>query len=184
MRNRTNNRLLFSIRSFFFHYLLPMNIGFFGHVPHYYITSASYKGFNLFDILGISIMTFGIVFEAIADYELRATVYKNKLITSETGSGTDQDKIMNTGLWSLCRHPNYFGEFAYWFGLYVYGLASGVGLFEQFYLVSFVVGALGVYLVLNYISIPFMEKRQLKRRPKYAQYIKDVPYSFFPLNLF
>lgn len=42
------------------------------------------------------------------------------------------------------------------------------------YILAFVVGALLVLLLFNCISIPMMEKRQLKRRPDYESYRKET----------
>lgn len=184
MRLKANDNLKFSIRSGIMHYFLPMNIGFFGHVPFYYIINAT-ESFNFIDFLAILISVSGVLIEAVADYQLRSGVYRQKMNTSMNRSGTDENKCMNTGLWALCRHPNYFGEYLYWLGLFITGLGAGARLYEPFYLVSFVIGSTLVYLVLNYVSIPLMEKRQLKRRTvAYTQYMKNVPYSFFPLNVF
>ncbi len=77
-------------------------------------------------------------------------------------------QVLDRGLWKWSRHPNYFGEVAFWFMLYammlsVTGLGTewiaGIGPFVN--LVLFLV-----------ISIPLMETRQLKRRPAYAEYMQ------------
>ena len=33
-------------------------------------------------------------------------------------------EIIKAGLWKYSRHPNYFGELSFWWGLYVFGLAA------------------------------------------------------------
>ena len=76
------------------------------------------------DAIGVAITGFGVIFEAIADSQLRSTVYKSKNNTSLDSSGTDASICMTSGLWGLCRHPNYFGEFLYWLGLYITGLGE------------------------------------------------------------
>lgn len=124
MRNKANNRLLFSLRSALLHYFLPMNIGFFGHIPLFYILNANDQSWGLIDTIGVSVTCFGVIFEAIADSQLRSTAFKAKKNTSISSSGTDSKICMTSGLWSLCRHPNYFGEFLYWAGLYITGLGK------------------------------------------------------------
>jgi steroid 5-alpha reductase family enzyme len=124
MRNKTNNRLIFSIRSAILHYFLPMNMGFFGHVPLFYILTSNNNNWGFVDAIGVAITGFGVIFEAIADSQLRSTVYKSKNNTSLDSSGTDASICMTSGLWGLCRHPNYFGEFLYWLGLYITGLGE------------------------------------------------------------
>ena len=33
-------------------------------------------------------------------------------------------ETIRTGLWGWSRHPNYFGELGFWFGLMLFGLAA------------------------------------------------------------
>lgn len=61
-----------------------------------------------FNFVGILVWIFGFYFEARADHEL-----KNFLKTKKKG------EIMQSGLWSLNRHPNYFGEVILWWGIWL-----------------------------------------------------------------
>lgn len=83
-------------------------------------------------------------------------------------------QAMDSGLWSWSRHPNYFGEFSFWFSLGLFGLAANP---DDWWWVF--VGALGMYAMFQGASIPMMEQRSLERRPSYADVIARVP-RFFP----
>jgi len=64
--------------------------------------------------LGALIWLFGFLFEVIADYQ--KTKFKSNI--------NNKDKFINKGLWSLSRHPNYFGEIILWIGIFVIALPS------------------------------------------------------------
>nr|XP_053628119.1 uncharacterized protein LOC128685588 [Cherax quadricarinatus] len=61
------------------------------------------------DYMGWGVWAMGFVIEVVADYQ--KTAFRN--------DPANKDKFISTGLWSLSRHPNYFGEILLWFGLYV-----------------------------------------------------------------
>lgn len=101
-------------------------------------------------LIGISIWGFGIVFEAIADAQLR------KFITAK------HKGIMQSGLWRYSRHPNYFGEITTWWGAAVVAVA-----YNQWW---GVIGALIITTLLVKISgIPLLEKRYADN-PDYQKY--------------
>ena len=81
-------------------------------------------------------------------------------------------EICNVGLWKQGRHPNYFGEIMMWWGLFVM-YVSVYSLFET-YCVEFhawyIVGPVLMTCLFLFVSIPLMEKRQLKNKPGYAEY--------------
>ncbi len=75
-------------------------------------------------------------------------------------------QILDTGLWAFSRHPNYFGEVLFWWGVWLFGLAADPGA---------VVDHRGTCrrsrrLFLG-ISVPMMDKRMLSRHPGYAEHI-------------
>ena len=73
----------------------------------------------------------------------------------------------NVGLWKHGRHPNYFGEMSFWWGIWImYAAYNG---FDWL-----ICGAIAMSTMFLGISIPLMEKRQLQNKPGYAEYRKQT----------
>ena len=62
---------------------------------------------DLFFITGYSISIIGFIIEVVADIQKR----KFRMKISNKG------QFINSGLWSISRHPNYFGEMMIWVGM-------------------------------------------------------------------
>ncbi|MGE0327453.1 MAG: DUF1295 domain-containing protein [Polyangiaceae bacterium] len=106
---------------------------------------------GVLDAAGLVITVGAISIEAIADRQLRA------FVTGPKRPG----EVLERGLWSWSRHPNYFGEMMFWWGLALFGLAGNA---EAWWAVS---GALAITLMFRLASIPMMEKRMIERRPAF-----------------
>lgn len=78
-----------------------------------------------------------------------------------------------TGLWSVTRHPNYFGEVLFWWGLYLFVPLT----YPPFWWT--IMGPLAMLGLFLGISIPIMERHLLARHPEYAVYQRRVS-AFFP----
>ena len=76
-------------------------------------------------------------------------------------------KYCNVGLWKHGRHPNYFGEISFWWGVWIMYAAFGG-------LDWFICGPVAMSALFLCISIPLMEKRQLQNKPGYAEYRKQT----------
>jgi steroid 5-alpha reductase family enzyme len=113
-------------------------------------------------ILGALLASFGIAFEAIADAQL-ASFKKNP---------ANRKAVMDRGLWRYSRHPNYFGEFCAWWGLYLLALDGG-GWWTVF---SPLVMTL---LLLRVSGVTLLERDIGERRPEYGEYVKRTN-AFFP----
>jgi len=82
-------------------------------------------------------------------------------------------QVIPPGLWSATRHPNYFGEVLFWWGLYLF-----VPLVHpDFWWV--IVGPVAIMLLFLGVSLPLMERHLLERHPTYPEYQRRVS-PFFP----
>ncbi|MCX5445744.1 DUF1295 domain-containing protein [Streptomyces libani] len=96
----------------------------------------------------------GFAFESIGDFQLA----RFKADPAHRG------RVMDRGLWGWSRHPNYFGDFLVWWGLFL--LACGTGQSAALAVVS----PLVMSLLLTYGSGKRLLENQLADRPGYAAY--------------
>jgi steroid 5-alpha reductase family enzyme len=81
-------------------------------------------------------------------------------------------RVLDTGLWRYSRHPNYFGDAVFWWGLFA--MAVGVGGLWT------IPGPVVMTLLLLKISgVPLLEARMEETRPGYREYVRRTP-AFVP----
>jgi steroid 5-alpha reductase family enzyme len=112
--------------------------------------------------LGACIWLVGLLFETIGDWQLAQ--FKAK--------PDNRGKVLESGLWRYTRHPNYFGDFCIWWGIYIVSLASGV-------VWTIFAPLLMSVLLLKVSGVSLLEKDISDRRPDYQQYILRTN-AFFP----
>lgn len=105
------------------------------------INTSSFAPIAWYTIAGLALWIFGFLFEVIADYQL------DQFLKNQSNKG----KIMQSGLWSLCRHPNYFGEITLWWGMFLITFSAPHGLFA-------LLSPLTITSIFLFISIPLTEK--------------------------
>ncbi len=134
---------------------LPLTVGLHG-------THAT-PGISLVTIVGTLVWAVGMVFEAGGDYQL----------AQFKANGENQGKVMDRGLWQYTRHPNYFGDFLVWWGLWLVSLpTAGLGWT--------VISPLVMSVLLMKISgVSLLEQDIEDRRPSYASYKRRTS-PFFP----
>ena len=119
---------------------------------------------DLYFMTGCTLWMLGFAFEAIAD--------KQKKIFSELPE--NKDKFITQGLWSISRHPNYFGEVVLWLGIAIVSLP----LLSGWQFVT-LVSPVFVYLLLTKISgLPFLEYKAEKKwgnDKDYLEYKNNTP---------
>jgi steroid 5-alpha reductase family enzyme len=110
-------------------------------------------------VVALVVTAAAIAIEATADRQLRVFLRTRR----------DPEAILDKGLWAYCRHPNYFGEVSFWWGLYLFGVAA-----EPAWAWT-AVGPLSVTLLFVFVSVPWMDRRLLLRHPAWAQTMTSVP---------
>ncbi|MFT3774022.1 MAG: DUF1295 domain-containing protein [Minicystis sp.] len=114
------------------------------------------------DIVAAVVTLGAIVIETVADEQLRAFRREKR-----------EGEIMARGLWAYSRHPNYFGEVGFWWGLFLFALACDPGAWWTG------IGAVAITAMFLFASIPLIDKRSAERRPAYAEHMKRVS-AFVP----
>lgn len=117
---------------------------------------------GVLDVVAAVVTLGAVALEAVADLQMRAFA----------ANRTDPGAVMDRGVWSWSRHPNYLGEIGFWFGLWVFALATG---WQSAWTG---VGWAAMLLLFMGISIPMMEKRQRARKPAFEALMSRVPMLF------
>lgn len=119
---------------------------------------------NLSSVIAIIIILVAIVIEAVADHQM------HKFLKTR-----QNNELINVGLWKRSRHPNYFGEILFWWGIYLLMLSLNDKMWVLF------LGPMLNTLMFVFISVPLAEKRQIKKNPAYLEYKKTTnTFLLFP----
>ncbi len=113
--------------------------------------------------LGTLVWLIGVIFQGVGDWQLA----RFKADPSKSG------QVLDTGLWRYTRHPNYFGEACIWWGYWLIACETPWGVWTIFapaFLTWSILGMMGKELV---------ERRMLKKRPGYQDYVERTS-GFIP----
>lgn len=151
------------VADFFGIHFFPTFMVFMACLPLYPTLVDQQGELTVFDLLAFAVCLVAVAVELIADEQLR--LFKKRI--------KDPQEFMHGGLWEYSRHPNYFGEWLFWFGIYLFGLMANPAYWWTG------IGMLLMLAMFLFASIPLMDKRMLSKRPEYAQHMKKVS-AFFP----
>ena len=130
-------------------------------------------GLTLWDGAFASLALLGLLLETVADAQL------HRFRRARIGS----HGVMDQGLWRYSRHPNYFGEVVFWWGvcgLGIHTLGSGA-------IAGSLLGTLFItFLLLKVSGVPMTERGMTKRRgPEYERYLAETsPFVPLPRGLY
>lgn len=140
-------------------HVVPTLQVFLGMLPVYVVVTHTDRDLGWLDAVAVAVGLGAVALEFGADLQMYRFAR-----TRQPG------QVMDRGLWAWSRHPNYFGEFGFWFALALFGLAAAPATWWWVF-----VGAAAMYAMFQLASIPMMEQRSLERRPDYAEVIARVP---------
>lgn len=113
-------------------------------------------------VVGAVLWAIGIFFETVGDYQLAR--FK--------ADPRSRGRVMDRGLWRYTRHPNYFGDFCVWWGLFLIAADGG----HWWTVISPILMSA---LLIKYSGAGLLERSIVKRRPGYTTYIERTN-AFFP----
>ncbi|MBM3994997.1 MAG: DUF1295 domain-containing protein [Planctomycetes bacterium] len=113
-------------------------------------------------VLGVALWTVGLVFEAVGDYQL--ALFKADV--------NNRGKVLDQGLWRYTRHPNYFGDFLVWWGIFF--AAQGQGSWWT------VIGPLVMsFLLIRVSGVALLERSLKNSKEGYEDYMARTS-AFIP----
>lgn len=114
---------------------------------------------------GLAVLLFavGFYFQVVGDLQLER--FKKQR--------TDRSQVLDQGLWSLSRHPNYFGESVVWWSF------GALGLVHPWGWLALACPAYVTWFMSAGSATPMQERYLAKTKPAYAAYMARVP-TFFP----
>jgi steroid 5-alpha reductase family enzyme len=114
-------------------------------------------------LVGACVWAVGIAFETIGDVQLARF----------RANPAQKGQVLDSGLWRFTRHPNYFGDFLVWWGLWLVAAESGWAILTF-------PGPLVMSILLMRVSgVALLERDISTRRPGYAEYVRRTS-AFFP----
>jgi steroid 5-alpha reductase family enzyme len=145
---RARNQPNFEFKSLYLIFILQMALATVIVMPVVPILNGAQDA-NLLTYAGFAIVAFGALFETSA-----------------------QGTVMDRGLWRYSRHPNYFGEATFWWGIWVASASMG-GVWTLFS------PLLMTWLLTRVSGVPLLEADLQQRSPAYRDYLLTTP-RFLP----
>ena len=114
--------------------------------------------------IGVAFWAIGLFFETTGDLQLAR--FK--------ANPANRDQVMNRGLWQYTRHPNYFGDFLVWWGIYF------VTVERSSWWWTIISPLLMSFLLVRVSGVRLLEDSLKHRVAGYEEYVRTTS-SFFPL---
>lgn len=128
-----------------------------------YINIKGNAEFTTLTTVVILLWMIGFAFESIGDKQLKEFKSNPK----------NKGKLMTKGLWSLTRHPNYFGEATQWWGIYLISISN----LDNWWLIF---SPIVITVLVRFVSgVPLLEQKY-EGRKDWEDYKKRTS-VFFPM---
>lgn len=122
------------------------------------IGAGAHLRYPIWLVIGLLLWAIGFYFEAVGDHQLKVFL-KNP---------ANKGHVIQTGLWRLTRHPNYFGEAVLWWGIFLIAVSYGAPLYS-------ILAPITIHLLVRFVSgVPLLEKRYADNS-EYQIYAQKTP---------
>lgn len=155
---RSKTGVYFPLVNFFGIHLFPTTIVFLCMLPAYFAVRQQAYEAGVLDVIAFMICIIATLIELVADEQQRNFRSERK----------DDRDFCTIGLWRYSRHPNYFGEVLFWWGIYLFVLAANASFWWT------IIGPALMTMMFIFISIPMMEEHMLQKNPEYAKYQRYI----------
>jgi steroid 5-alpha reductase family enzyme len=153
---RANNQPNFEVKSLYIVFGFQALLAWIVALPFMAMARGA-AGQGVLEVLGLLLAAIGIVFEAVADWQLER--FKKR--------PGNRGRVLDSGLWSYSRHPNYFGECCVWWGFGLMALGAGAWW-------ALASPLLMTILLLEVSGVAMLERDIGERRPEYARYMRET----------
>ncbi len=126
------------------------------------VSAAAGDGIVWVAALGVLLWLVGLTFEAVGDRQLAA--FK--------ADPANKGAVMDRGLWSWTRHPNYFGDSSVWWGIFILSASAWPGVLT-------VVSPVAMTYFLVFATGARLLEKHMAERPGYREYQQRTSY-FLP----
>jgi len=126
------------------------------------VSAAAGGGVVAVAVVGLLLWLLGVTFESVGDKQLK----------DFKADAANKGKVMDRGLWSWTRHPNYFGDSCVWWGIWLVAASAWPGvltILSPVAMTYFLVFATGARLL----------EKHMAERPGYDRYQQRTSY-FLP----
>ena len=130
------------------------------------IAQTESNNWNLISLIGVIIAISGIVIESIAD--LQMSKFKS--------FANNERKLMDKGLWQFSRHPNYFGDSLFWWGIFIFTYSHT----SNFIIILSPI--LMTYFLIKVSGVDLLESQIKHKKEGYEDYIKSTSSFIFMLK--
>ncbi len=118
---------------------------------------------GLLDGLAIPVWSIGFFFEAAGDWQLARF----------RADPSNRGKLLNTGVWRVTRHPNYFGDATQWWAFFLLAAGTPGGL------LTIISPLIMTGLLVRVSGVALLEKTLRETKPGYAEYARTTS-AFLP----
>jgi len=155
----------FVLRSYFQVFILQAVFLMIIAVPIILVNRSVPGPLRAWDAMGFVVWVLGFLFETVGDAQME----RFKAVPANTG------RFIKSGLWRYTRKPNYLGEAAMWWGVFLIGLAVPRGW------LGVVSPVLITFLLVKVSGVPMLEKKYAGN-PEFAAYARrtSVFVPWFP----